>query len=403
MTGPRKTATRKTSSNKSKALNESVSPAVVDAYYQEPDDVVEMFAELFGDSSEDFKVELFRDQPIQFQGADIRGFCSELSPGASLQAIKSEYGGGAFHIQKRNGLGRIVMRRNFRIAGFPVAAPPASSAPAPDSGADEQPDETDKAWERRIQRLLATKALLEPTPSGAESALSKMIPLIIPALVERLFAPQEGALDQIAKVKDMMDSFRSEASIQTDSPWVAALTKFADLLAEKRSERRPVPTVAPVRQIEPRPVAPVEVAPSMGFQEAAQVAVETIVNGYIAEPRVESVALVPVLELQLNTDANPLIRDQIKPHKETFWNMVRLYHSELIEATPELVTDLRGYFDSVFDYFCSPETMEGIGGETTRNYGPDGQHENLSDHKPGSTDTAPSPGEYGNAPGSTGD
>lgn len=394
----RKTSAQKTSQGRTRSVivHQGESPRVDEGYIESSDEVLEElnktdpFAGLFGDGMENVTVELFRDQPVKFAGVDIGGFCDNLLPGATLKSIKEEYGGGSYNVLKRNTLGQIVTRRHFRIGGFPVAVPPLSSTPIPGpGGADAPSSETDVQWERRMRRLLAERALLKSDGDGLSPVLSEILPLILPAVVARLFE-HEDPLEKIVKVKELADSFSGQSTVQTENPWVLALDKFATLLTERASVRRPVPAqTQPVAQIEARPVAPQGESPLM-FQQVAQWSVETIGNGFLSDPQSEPGQIVSVLELQLGVAEHPGIRDQIKTHKEKFREMVRLYVSSMIEGQAEWIGELGIYFDSVFDAFCSPEIVkEELGGtkQTDAGAGPATGPEVMSGNIPGEPGT----------------
>lgn len=349
----------------------------------EPADEAEMtWSDLFGDGSEQVTLELIRLSPAFVGDQPSTGFCGNLQPGANLQSIKEQWGGGKYKLQKK--INGAFVKGGFRyldIVGIPIlpksptaVSEPTVTAKAPASAPSlagaaatitvdgvTLPADFQEFKRSMMEIMLFKAALKEPDPIN-----TKLLEMALGQVENR---PDElsNILTALGKIKDIATEI-SPAQASGDG-WMGLVSKgldafvgfmktktaasppinFAEASASREISTGKEPVLLPERTAE----LPAIAGDQVSLQQKIQAGLSIIVAGFKLQPPKEIPAVVDILNESLGIA--PADRVTLLPFKQNLFDKTELMLADDFACADD-PSDARGqftrYFDEIFNLYC---------------------------------------------------
>jgi hypothetical protein len=331
---------------------------------------VDEFADLF-DSTDGvpFVVRLFREEPEVWQGVTIKGYICELEPGTTLEAIKKRYGGGRYKVDKRNALGRIIVRRSFDVSPFvpkmenddgkrSTAVIPLAEQPMIDVQGVKIPVGQTEAIQQLVLWTKAVNVMFPQTLDPNSQLLATLIDI-----VREKSAPPGDPLDLLAKLRMAVPEIFERPS--DGSSLYSVLQEAIRQAGSVLTGARVLPGKVKLLQGTPSRVGkadPVSSEPTPNNEEpmadnTLMLMLGEVIKAFRLDPPKEPPRVVAMLDLLF-----PMKREDrvnIKQVRERAFDIAENQLSEDFAENPELREQFRQYYDQVFDTFVDPERVAG--------------------------------------------
>ena len=358
----------------------------------------ESLEDLFGDGSENIKIEIYRVEPKVFKGEDVAGYVGLLQEGDDIELLRQKFGGGKYRLQQKVN-NRFADQILISIAGNPrTELTPFSvrgenreqSAAAPtvvdsDFSMNGVPIGGSMAeFEASLQRIAMIKSIFPPDINTA------LLGLIMDKQQTATENPNGSMIDQLKSFAEVMTMMKPEATTATGGTTIydlggqalQAFTKFLEVSAPgnaKMNVGQPVPGQKVIEKPEQQPTLQIqpngggtetitevsaEASPENGIEsdkvaamnvnEIAEKAGSYIVAGFIQEPQQTPQETADVLKIAL-PPIPPSVMKQITMFKTPIFNMSKSILANQVELEPEETEKFTLFYDKVFSIFVEAD------------------------------------------------
>jgi len=363
----KKIDSKKNQNENSNPENESSEKLILDDCKPEGD----VFADLFGDGSENVTVHINRMEPEFFDGVNIAGHLGLLSPGDNIENIRLKFGGGRYKIQKLVN-NRYKRTGYIRISGVPRMPVPEDNPERPIDDAPPPAVVPDGASYHGIPlsgssaefiAMIERIKLIDVAFPAKQDINDTLLKLVLSR--GRDGNDLDNLLNQTEKLGRLVEQFGGGQQsgsnlIDLGMKAIDGLNRYVESASSiqknkmLRQIREPLPAGQTADLIPEKTIAKeVGKMPSteqLGSKEIAEKAAGYIVTGYIQDPPQSASDTVTVLRSVL-----PEFDDQgmaeIVENRQILYLLSRNALASIVEIDAENGKSFDQYFNEVFELF----------------------------------------------------